>query len=62
MEFCWFLHSVMIVVRYLDRFLGGTMFACGDSRVWVQSTKAPQSKKLREWNDIFYVLWMRGQM
>ena len=63
----------MIVVRYLDRFLKlGTMFACGDSGVWVTpffeklahfltfvvkigvvTTKAAQSKKLREWNGIF---------
>ena len=29
-------------------------------KVGVVTTKAPQSKKLREWNGIFYVLWMRG--
>ena len=31
-------------------------------KIGVVTTKAPQSKKLREWNGIFYVLWMRGQM
>ena len=30
--------------------------------VGVFTTEAPQSKKLREWNDTFYVLWMRGRM
>ena len=28
-------------------------------KIGVVTTKAPQSKKLREWNGIFYVLWMR---
>ena len=31
-------------------------------KVGVVTTDAPQSKKLRGWNDIFYVLWMRGRM
>ena len=31
-------------------------------KIGVVTTKAPQSKKLREWNGIFYVLWMRGRM
>ena len=30
--------------------------------VGVFTTEAPQSKKLREWNDIFYVLWVRGRI
>ena len=31
-------------------------------KIGVVTTKAPQSKKLREWNGIFYVLWMTGRM
>ena len=30
--------------------------------VGVFATEAPQYKKLREWNGIFFVLWMRGRM
>ena len=26
------------------------------------AAEASQSEKLREWNGIFYVLWMRGRM
>ena len=26
------------------------------------TAEASQSEKLREWDDIFYVLWMRGRM
>ena len=28
----------------------------------VVTAEASQSKKLREWDGIFYVLWMRGRM
>ena len=28
----------------------------------VVTAEAPWFKKLREWNGIFYVLWMKGQM
>ena len=31
-------------------------------KVGVFTAEASQSKKLREWNDIFYVLWVRGRM
>ena len=31
-------------------------------KVGVFTAEASQSKKLREWNGIFYVLWMRGRM
>ena len=31
-------------------------------KVGVVTTEAPHSKKLRELNDIFYVLWMRVRM
>ena len=30
--------------------------------VGVITTEASQSEKLRQWDGIFYVLWMRGQM
>ena len=31
-------------------------------KVGVVTAEASQSEKLREWDCIFYVLWMRGQM
>ena len=31
-------------------------------KVGVVTVEASQSEKLREWDDIFYVLWMRGRM
>ena len=31
-------------------------------KVGVVTAEASQSKKLREWDGIFYVLWMRGRM
>ena len=31
-------------------------------KVCVVTAEASQSEKLREWDSIFYVLWMRGRM
>ena len=31
-------------------------------QVGIVTAEASQSEKLREWNGIFYVLWMRGRM
>ena len=31
-------------------------------KVGVVTAEASQSEKLREWDGIFYVLWMRGRM
>ena len=31
-------------------------------KVGVVTAEASQSEELREWDDIFYVLWMRGRM
>ena len=75
MEFCWFLRSVTFVVRFLGRLLGHDVgvtvavafekvahFLAFVLKVGVVTTEAPQSKKLRELNDIFYVLWMRVRM
>ena len=31
-------------------------------KVGVVTAEASQSKKLREWDGIFYVLWMRGRV
>ena len=77
MEFCCFLRSVTFVVRFLGRFLGrdvclwlqrnqgGRVLAHSLAfvvKVGVFTAEASQSKKLREWNGIFYVLWMRGRM
>ena len=31
-------------------------------KIGVVTAKASQSEKLREWDGIFYVLWMRGRM
>ena len=31
-------------------------------KVGVVTAEVSQSKKLREWDGIFYVLWMRGRM
>ena len=31
-------------------------------KVGVVTTEASKSEKLREWNGIFYVLWMTGRM
>ena len=31
-------------------------------KVGVVTAEAPQSEELREWDGIFYVLWMRGRM
>ena len=72
----WFLRSVKFVVRSLGRFLGrGVCLWLGQShgsrvfeklaivvKVGLDTAEASQSEKLREWDGIFYVLWMRGRM
>ena len=77
MEFCGFLRSVKFVVRSLARFLGCGVclwlqrsqffekladFLAFVVKVGVVTAEASQSEKLREWDGIFYVLWMRGRM
>ena len=78
MEFCCFLRSVTFVARFLGRFLERHVCVwlqrsraaffeklahfLAFVEVGVFTTEVPQSKKLREWNGVFYVLWMRGRM
>ena len=52
-------YSGVRVAAFFDKLVH---FLAYDVKVGVVSTEAPQSKKLREWNGISYVLWMRGRM
>ena len=64
MELCRFLRSVKFVVQSLGRFLGRGVchFLALVVKIGVVSEEASQGEKLREWDGIFYVLWMRGRM
>ena len=78
MEFCRFLRSVKFKVRSLRRFLGRACgysgvrvaaffeklahFLAFVVKVGVVTAEVFQSEKLKEWDGIFYVLWMRGRM
>ena len=78
MDFCRLLHSVKFVVRPLGRFLGRDVCMwlqrSQGSRVFLKNwhisshlllkseSEASQSEKLKEWNGIFYGLWMRGRL
>ena len=78
MEFCRFFRSVTFALLFPGRVLGrlfacgysGVRVAFFEKlahlafvvKIGVVTKDAPQSRKLREWNNIFYELWMRGQM
>ena len=44
------------VLRMVSTFLAFVV------QVGIVTAEASQSEKLREWNGVFYVLWMRGRM
>ena len=46
----------------IARFCGWQAHFAFVVQVGIVTAEASQSEKLREWNGIFYVLWMRGRM
>ena len=52
-------HSGVRVAAFFEKLAQFPAFVV---KVGVVTTEMPQSKKLRGWNDVFYVLWMRGRM